>query len=86
MKKISDANQYLEKKYNLINLDIKLNNCMISRQNGDLNDIIIIDFSIIKKILKKIHQLRLVQFQLQIIVQLNFETSLRKQSLGSKVE
>ena len=53
MKKISDANQYLEKKYNLINLDIKLNNCMISRQNGDLNDIIIIDFSIIKKILKK---------------------------------
>jgi serine/threonine protein kinase len=49
MKKISEASLYLENKYNLINLDIKLNNCMITRKDDNIGDIIMIDFSIIKK-------------------------------------
>jgi hypothetical protein len=37
MKRLLEISQYLETKYNLINLDFKLNNFMFSKKNNDLN-------------------------------------------------
>lgn len=48
MKRLIEIIHFFENKYNLINLDIKLNNFMFSKKTGDLNDLIMIDFSMIK--------------------------------------
>ena len=53
MKRLLEISQYLETKYNLINLDFKLNNFMFSKKNNDLNNLIMLDFSIVKKNTKK---------------------------------
>jgi hypothetical protein len=49
MKRLMQISDFLEKNYNIINLDFKLNNFMFST---DKNNLIMIDFSIIKKITK----------------------------------
>ena len=48
VQKLLEASSYLEKNYNIINLDITLNNLMITKKDGTVNDIIMLDFSIIK--------------------------------------
>ena len=57
MKRLIEIMHFFETKYNLINLDLKLNNFMFTKKSRDLNNLIMIDFSIIKikpKIKKKI--------------------------------
>jgi serine/threonine protein kinase len=53
MKRLVDISIFLEKKLNVINLDFKLNNFLFSNKSNDLNNLIMIDFSIIKKYSKK---------------------------------
>lgn len=56
MKRLVDISIFLEKKLNVINLDFKLNNFLFSKKSNNLNDfnnLIMIDFSIIKKYSKK---------------------------------
>lgn len=48
VQRMLEASSYLEKNYNIINLDITLNNLMITKKDGAINDIIMLDFSIIK--------------------------------------
>ena len=55
MKKLVEISLFLEDNYNLINLDFKLNNFMMSKKSKNLNDLIMIDFSIIKKNIKKVY-------------------------------
>lgn len=52
MNRLLELSQYLETKYEYINLDFKLNNFMFSKNSKDLNDLIMIDFSILKKKVK----------------------------------
>jgi hypothetical protein len=52
MQRLLEISQYLEIKYEYINLDFKLNNFMFKMNSGDLNDLIMIDFSIIKSKVK----------------------------------
>jgi hypothetical protein len=49
MKKLVEISLFLENKYNLINLDFKLNNFMFNKKTNNLNDLIMIDLSIVKK-------------------------------------
>jgi hypothetical protein len=49
MKRMLDASNYLENEFNIINLDIKLNNCMVPKKEDNINNILMIDFSIYKK-------------------------------------
>ena len=53
MKRLLEISQFLENKYDLINLDFKLNNFMLTKNSDNLNDIIMIDFSIVKKLNNK---------------------------------
>lgn len=53
MKRLLEISNYYEKKYDMINLDFKLNNFMFSGKNDNLNNLIMIDFSIIKSKNKK---------------------------------
>ena len=48
MKRLLDISNFLETKYNYYNLDFKLNNFMFLKNSSDLNDLIMIDFSIVK--------------------------------------
>lgn len=52
MQRLLEISHYLETKYEYINLDFKLNNFMFKTNSGDLNDLIMIDFSIIKSKIK----------------------------------
>lgn len=49
MKRMLEASNYLENEFGIINLDIKLNNCMVAKKEDTINNIIMIDFSIYKK-------------------------------------
>jgi hypothetical protein len=49
MKRLLEISLYLEKIYDYIYLDFKLNNFMFSNDSEELNDMVIIDFSLIKK-------------------------------------
>ncbi len=49
MKRLLEASNYLEKTHNVINLDLKINNFMFPLNSHNLNDIVMLDFSIIKK-------------------------------------
>jgi len=49
MKRLLEASNYLEKTHNIINLDLKINNFMFPLNSHNLNDIVMLDFSIIKK-------------------------------------
>jgi len=49
MNRLLKASNYLEKIYDLTNLDLKLNNFMFPLKSNNLNDIVMLDFSIIKK-------------------------------------
>jgi hypothetical protein len=54
MKRLTDIAYYLEKNYHLLNLDSKLNNFMFLLYNKyTINNLIMSDFSIIKKMSKK---------------------------------
>ena len=53
MKRLVEISLFLENKYNVINLDFKLNNFMLNKKTKNLNDLIMIDFSIIKKKTKR---------------------------------
>jgi hypothetical protein len=53
MKRLSEISKFFELKYGYINLDFKLNNFMFSKNSSDLNDLIMIDFSIIKNSINK---------------------------------
>jgi len=46
MKRLLDISNFLETRYNCYNLDFKLNNFMFLKNSSDLNDLIMIDFSI----------------------------------------
>ena len=48
MKRLLDISNFLETRYNCYNLDFKLNNFMFLKNSCDLNDLIMIDFSIVK--------------------------------------
>lgn len=48
MRRLIEIIQFFESRYNLINLDLRLNNFMFTKQSCDLNNLIMIDFSIIK--------------------------------------
>jgi hypothetical protein len=48
MKRLLEISNYFENKYDLINIDFKLNNFMFSEKSNNLNNLIMIDFSIIK--------------------------------------
>lgn len=48
MKRLLELSYYLETKYNYINLDFKLNNFMFPKNAENINELIMIDFSIIK--------------------------------------
>jgi len=48
MKRLIEIIHFFETKYNLINLDLKLNNFMFTEKTRDLNNLIMLDFSIIK--------------------------------------
>ena len=58
MRRMLDVSIYLEKKYNIINLDLKINNFMYIKNNlnylNNLNNFIMIDFSLIKTKTKNI--------------------------------
>lgn len=49
MKRLIEISYFIENKYNIVNLDFKLNNFMFKKKSNSLNDLIMIDFSIIKK-------------------------------------
>jgi serine/threonine protein kinase len=49
MKRIVQISEFLESKYNIINLDLKLNNFMFANKSKNLDNLIMLDFSIIKK-------------------------------------
>ena len=49
MKRLIQISQFLENKYNIFNLDFKLNNFMFNCKSNDIDNLIILDFSIIKK-------------------------------------
>ena len=49
MKRIIQISEFLENKYNTINLDFKLNNFMFTNKNNNLDSLIMLDFSITKK-------------------------------------
>lgn len=49
MNRLLEASNYLEKTHNMINLDLKINNFMFPINSRNLNDIVMLDFSIIKK-------------------------------------
>lgn len=56
MKRLGEIAYFFEKKYNLINLDFKLSNFMFTTKNNylnNLNNLVMLDFSIIKKNNKK---------------------------------
>jgi serine/threonine protein kinase len=57
MKRLVEISLFLENKYNIINLDFKLNNFMLNKKSKNLNDLIMIDFSIIKKKVKKTYDI-----------------------------
>lgn len=48
MKRLLEISDFFENNYDLINVDFKLNNFMFSEKNNNLNNLIMIDFSIIK--------------------------------------
>jgi hypothetical protein len=50
MKRIIQISEFLENKYNIINLDFKLNNFMFTNtnKNNNLDNLIMLDFSIVK--------------------------------------
>jgi hypothetical protein len=52
MKRLLEISDYLETKYGYLNLDLKLNNFMFVKDSNDLNDLIMIDFSILKSKIK----------------------------------
>ena len=52
MKRLSQISNFLESKYDYIYLDFKLNNFMFSKKSFDLEDLVMIDFSILKKKVK----------------------------------
>ncbi len=52
MKRLLQISKYLETKYEYVYLDFKLNNFMFSKESYDLEDLVMIDFSIIKKKVK----------------------------------
>jgi len=49
MKRIIQISEFLETKYNIVNLDFKLNNFMFTNNNNNLDNLIMLDFSITKK-------------------------------------
>ena len=49
MKRLIQISEFLENKYNIINLDFKLNNFMFTNKNNNLDNLIMLDFSITKK-------------------------------------
>ena len=49
MKRLIQISDFLENKYNIVNLDFKLNNFMFKNNSNDLENLIMLDFSIIKK-------------------------------------
>lgn len=49
MNRLLEASNYLEKTYQYINLDLKINNFMFPINSKNLSDIVMLDFSIIKK-------------------------------------
>jgi len=49
MNRLLKASSFLEKTYELTNLDLKINNFMFPLNSDNLNDIVMLDFSIIKK-------------------------------------
>lgn len=53
MKRLIDISEFFKKKYDLVNLDFKLNNFMFDKKINNLNNLIMIDFGIIKKKNKK---------------------------------
>ena len=53
MKRLIEISQFFEKKYNLVNLDFKLTNFMFSVKTNNLNNLVMMDFSIVKKINNK---------------------------------
>jgi hypothetical protein len=53
MKRMIEISEFLENKYNILNLDLKLNNFMFADKSINLNSLIMIDFSITKKKQKK---------------------------------
>ena len=56
MKRLLEISQYLETKYEYVNLDFKLNNFMFSKNSYSLEDLVMIDFSILKKKIKNSNQ------------------------------
>ncbi len=53
MKRLIQISEFLEINYNIINIDFKLNNFMFPEKTKNLNNLIMIDFSIIKNKSKK---------------------------------
>jgi len=53
MKRLIEISEFFKKKYDLVNLDFKLNNFMFDKKINNLNNLIMIDFGIIKKKNKK---------------------------------
>jgi len=49
MKRLVEISLFFEKKYNYINLDFKLNNFMFLDKKDDIDNLVMLDFSIIKK-------------------------------------
>lgn len=49
MKRLVEISLFLENKYNIINLDFKLNNFMFKNNSKNIDNLIMIDFSITKK-------------------------------------
>jgi len=50
MQRLTDICLYLEKTYKKINLDLKLTNCVFKTPDKDINNMILIDFSLLKSI------------------------------------
>jgi hypothetical protein len=53
MKRLLQISEFLENNYNIVNIDFKLKNCMFPEKTKNLNNLIMIDFSIIKNKSKK---------------------------------
>jgi serine/threonine protein kinase len=49
MKRLIQISDFLEDKYNIVNLDFKLNNFMFKNKSNDLDNLVMLDFSITKK-------------------------------------
>lgn len=49
MNRLLEASNYLEKTHQLVNLDLKINNFMFPLNSRNLNDIVMLDFSIVKR-------------------------------------